>query len=66
MTQLTSAIPLETIKDAERIADIWERPVYVGRRRETMNTARGEQFLIRRSPESASELGVYLVVLPSN
>jgi hypothetical protein len=40
-------------------------PIYVGRRRETLYTARGEQFVIRRSAESAAELGVYLVVLPS-
>ena len=58
-----SAIPEDIIKSAIRSADIWDVPMCIGRRKETLYTARGDEFLIRKYGNS-SELGVYLVVLP--
>ena len=61
MTHLT--IPQEIIESAKRSADIWEVPMCIGRRKETLYTARGDEFLIRKYGNH-SELGVYLTVLP--
>jgi len=62
--QRSPQVPEEIIRSAKMSADIWEVPIYVGRRKETLYNARGDEFLIRRTKEAASELGVYLVVLP--
>ena len=56
-------IPLEIIESAKRSADIWEMPMCIGRRKETLYSARGDEFLIRKYGNHG-ELGVHFVVLP--
>lgn len=63
-TETRFDIPDEIISSAQRSADIWEQPMCIGRRRETRETSRGDELLIRKYGNHG-ELGVYLVVLPN-
>lgn len=55
-----SMIPTDVLLSAQRMADNRECLVYVGRVKETLYTARGDQFLVRRDPQG---IGVYYVLL---